>query len=42
MTSMVSSLFSRGVYRNELLAECLHSVGYPELASGIDPIGVHI
>ncbi len=42
MTSMVSCLFARGVYKNELLADCLNSVGYPELAAGIDPIGIHI
>ncbi len=42
MTSMVSCLFARGVYKSELLAECLQSVGYPELASGIEPLGVHI
>jgi len=42
MTSMVTCLFARGVYKNELLADCLHSVGYPELAANIDPLGVHI
>jgi aldehyde:ferredoxin oxidoreductase len=42
MTSMVSCLFARGVYKNELLAECLSSVGYPELAAGIDSAGIHI
>ncbi len=42
MTSMVACLFARGVYKNELLADCLHSVGYSELAAGINPLGVHI
>lgn len=42
MTSMVSCLFARGVYKNELLADCLSSVGYPELAANIDSVGIHI
>ncbi len=42
MTSMVSCLFARGVYKEELLADCLHSIGYPELAAGLDPLGKHI
>ncbi len=42
MTSMVSCLFARGVYKNELLANCLSSVGYPELAATIEETGVHI
>jgi len=42
MTSMVSCLFARGVYKEELLSECLSSVGYPELAAGIDSLGEHI
>ena len=42
MTSMVACLFARGVYKNDLLAECLQSVGYPELAANIEPLGRHI
>jgi len=42
MTSMVSCLFARGVYTNELLSDCLTSVGYTDLATNIDPLGVHI
>ncbi len=42
MTSMVSCLFARGVYKNELLGECLDSVGYSELAGKIDDAGKHI
>ncbi len=42
MTSMVSCLFARGVYKNEILADCLNSVGYSEIAANIDPLGVHI
>jgi aldehyde:ferredoxin oxidoreductase len=35
LTSMVACLFARGVYTKELLAECLHSVGYDTLAETI-------
>jgi aldehyde:ferredoxin oxidoreductase len=42
MTSMVSCLFARGVYKSEMLADCLSSVGYPEIAANIEPAGVHI
>jgi aldehyde:ferredoxin oxidoreductase len=42
MTSMVSCLFARGVYTNDLLAECLQSVGYSDLAGSIDDAGRHI
>ncbi|HIP39849.1 MAG TPA: hypothetical protein EYG88_10800 [Desulfocapsa sulfexigens] len=42
MTSMVSCLFARGVYKQELLADCLMSVGYPDIAATIDELGKHI
>lgn len=42
MTSMVSCLFARKVYKNELLAQCLQTVGYPELAANIEAVGQHI
>ncbi len=42
MTSMVSCLFARGVYTDELLSDCLSSVGYSDLAENIDGAGVHI
>ncbi|MBW1749613.1 MAG: aldehyde ferredoxin oxidoreductase, partial [Deltaproteobacteria bacterium] len=42
MTSMVACLFARGVYKNELLAQCLQTVGYPELAANIETVGQHI
>jgi aldehyde:ferredoxin oxidoreductase len=32
LTSMVSCLFARGVYGEEVLADCLRSVGYATLA----------
>jgi len=42
MTSMVSCLFARGVYKKDLLAECLASVGYPEIAATLGDLGNHI
>ncbi|MCF8055853.1 MAG: aldehyde ferredoxin oxidoreductase [Desulfocapsa sp.] len=42
MTSMVSCLFARGVYKNDILAECLQAVGYSDLAATIDTAGAHI
>jgi aldehyde:ferredoxin oxidoreductase len=38
LTSMVACLFARSVYTEELLAECLHSVGYNTLAETIPKI----
>ncbi len=42
MTSMVSCLFARGVYKDELLADCLSAVGYNSIAANIDKAGAHI
>lgn len=42
LTSMVSCLFARSVYSNEQLAECLHSVGYSQLAGSIDSASEYI
>lgn len=36
LTSLVSCLFARGVYKKGLLAECLTSVGLPDLAANLD------
>jgi aldehyde:ferredoxin oxidoreductase len=38
LTSMVACLFARGVYEKDLLAECLHSVGYDALAETIPEV----
>ncbi|MGB5422822.1 MAG: aldehyde ferredoxin oxidoreductase C-terminal domain-containing protein, partial [Desulfobacterales bacterium] len=38
LTSMVACLFARRVYKKELLAECLHSVGYDTLAETIPEV----
>jgi aldehyde:ferredoxin oxidoreductase len=42
LTSMVSCLFARGVYTEEMLGKCLSSVGYQNLASTIDAVSHHI
>ncbi len=42
LTSMVSCLFARGVYSNELLSACLNSVGYTALAGNIDAVARNI
>jgi aldehyde:ferredoxin oxidoreductase len=42
LTSMVSCLFAREVYREELLAECLNSLGYTALAGNMDLVAQHI
>jgi len=42
LTSMVSCLFARGVYSDELLAECLRAVGYLALADTIGPVSLDI
>ncbi|MGE4291695.1 MAG: aldehyde ferredoxin oxidoreductase C-terminal domain-containing protein [Desulfovibrio sp.] len=36
---MVSCLFARGIYKDELVAECLSCVGYDALAGGLDAVG---
>ncbi|NSW87578.1 MAG: aldehyde ferredoxin oxidoreductase [Syntrophobacteraceae bacterium] len=41
LTSMVSCLFARGVYGNQVLSDCLRSVGYLNLADGIDSVSRH-
>jgi len=42
LTSMVSCLFAREVYKNELLANCLNSVGYSAIADNLDALSQHI
>jgi aldehyde:ferredoxin oxidoreductase len=41
LTSMVSCLFAREAYKNELLANCLNSVGYGTLADNLDGVSLH-
>ena len=38
LTSMVSCLFARGVYTDEVLGNCLKSVGYAALADNMDAV----
>jgi aldehyde:ferredoxin oxidoreductase len=42
LTSMVSCLFARGVYADELLATCLKAVGYGSLAENLGPVSRNI
>jgi aldehyde:ferredoxin oxidoreductase len=42
LTSMVSCLFAREVYKDELLANCLNSLGYGALADNIEGVSRHI
>lgn len=42
LTSMVACLFSRGVYKNDVMAKCLDSLGYTDLAGKLDTIGADI
>ena len=42
LTSMVSCLFARGVYKDGLLADCLNSLGYRTLADNMHQISRRI
>jgi aldehyde:ferredoxin oxidoreductase len=42
LTSMVSCLFARGVYGDQVLSDCLHSVGYNALADTLSSVSRHI
>ncbi len=42
LTSMVSCLFSREVYKEAVLAECLNAVGYQDLAENLDSVAQRI
>jgi aldehyde:ferredoxin oxidoreductase len=42
LTSMVSCLFARGVYTDEVLGNCLKSVGYGTLADNMDAVAAGI
>ena len=41
LTSMVSCLFARGVYGDQVLSDCLRSVGYTTLADSINTVSCH-
>lgn len=42
LTSMVACLFARGVYRDEVLSDCLNSIGYGELADNMNTVAEEI
>jgi aldehyde:ferredoxin oxidoreductase len=42
LTSMVACLFARGVYTDELLADCLRTVGYHPLADNMEAVSQNI
>lgn len=42
LTSMVACLFARKVYTNELLADCLNSIGYNQLADNMATVAEDI
>ena len=42
LTSMVSCLFAREVYKDELLADCLNTLGYTTLADNMQKVARHI
>jgi aldehyde:ferredoxin oxidoreductase len=42
LTSMVACLFAREVYKDELLANCLNSLGYKTLADNMHQVAQHI
>jgi aldehyde:ferredoxin oxidoreductase len=42
LTSLVSCLFARGVYKDPVISDCLRSVGYTNLADGIATVSHHV
>jgi aldehyde:ferredoxin oxidoreductase len=42
LTSMVACLFARAVYKDELLADCLNSLGYRTLADNMDQVAQNV
>jgi aldehyde:ferredoxin oxidoreductase len=42
LTSMVSCLFARGVYADQVISDCLRSVGYTSLADNVDTVSGHV
>lgn len=42
LTSMVSCLFARNVYTDEVVSDCLKSVGYNDLAATLETVASHI
>ena len=42
LTSLVSCLFARGVYGDQVISDCLRSVGYTTLADSIGTVSSHV
>jgi aldehyde:ferredoxin oxidoreductase len=42
LTSLVSCLFARGVYGDQVISDCLRSVGYTTLADRIGPVADYV
>ncbi len=42
LTSMVSCLFARGVYGDQVISDCLRSVGYSTLADSMSTVSSHV
>jgi aldehyde:ferredoxin oxidoreductase len=42
LTSMVSCLFARGIYEDQVLSDCLRSVGYTALADAMSKVSSHV
>ncbi|WP_027186339.1 aldehyde ferredoxin oxidoreductase N-terminal domain-containing protein [Desulfovibrio inopinatus] len=42
LTSLVACLFARGVYKDELIAECFKTLGYDDMADNLDSMADHI
>ena len=42
LTSMVSCLFARGVYGDQVISDCLRSVGYSTLADNMSTVSSHV
>ncbi len=42
LTSMVSCLFARGVYGDQVISDCLRSLGYTTLADSLSTVSQHV
>jgi len=42
LTSMVACLFARNVYTDEVVSDCLKSLGYNDLAGKLDFVSSHV
>jgi len=42
LTSLVACLFARGVYKNDVMAKCLETLGNPDMAGKLEQVGAEI